>query len=562
MFLLLAQLVAPPLQRGPVRLPSPRGVEERPAPGEGRPAPPVELPAESGEPAPSPAPPSGETAPAAPRSALPPVQGLTVYGPAELRRILAPCAAIPDPAERLGRCAEALTSRLVADGYISSRAYAKEETGSLEVVEGRIVELQVSGGTPWGERRVRRLLAPVQGTVLHLPTVQRDLQLLRGQTGLGEVRGRLARLGSDPAQASLTLTLPDGRPPWQGEVSLRNDGNDGSGEARAHTTLLKPSLAAGGDTLLLYGELNVSDEGRLGTGITSLSYTYPLSDSLFLTGAFGYSRRNLVELPDPLDDFSTSQYQALGQLEWVFRETLRNRWSVFAGYSNNRSNSYLDGDPLPDGFPESIREPASGYLRLGLNGSGVGDRTLWSGTAYLLQGIGGATPATQRQELASVGIEPGQASALGGVIGGGWAFAPGWQLNLRTGGQVAFQPLTTPMQFTIGSDVGLRGLPAQLISGDDGWLGTGEVVWTVWRSDRQALQLVPFIGAGWVRTELPDVTFSDTVGAGGILARWLQGDSWEVELGWVEQFSADDNLGEWTDWLLGQGLYARLQYRF
>jgi hemolysin activation/secretion protein len=30
------------------------------------------------------------------------------------------------------------------------------------------------------------------------------------------------------------------------------------------------------------------------------------------------------------------------------------------------------------------------------------------------------------------------------------------------------------MQFTLGSDVGLRGLPGQLISGDSGWLSTGD----------------------------------------------------------------------------------------
>jgi hemolysin activation/secretion protein len=318
----------------------------------------------------------------------------------------------------------------------------------------------------------------------------------------------------------------------------------------------------GGDSLLLYGELNASDAPELGSVITSLSYTLPLADTLSLTGAFGYSRRNLVELSDPLDGFSTSQYQGLVQLEWVFHETLRQRWSLFAGYSGNRSNNYLDDAVLPEVLPESVRKPSNGYLRLGVNGSGVSDRAGWSGTAFLLQGIAAATPATQRQELAVAGIDPGQATAIGGLVTGSWAFAPSWQLNVRAGGQVAFQPLTTPMQFTLGSDVGLRGLPGQLISGDNGWLATGEVSWTFWQKGNQALQLVPFIGAGGVRTDLPDFSFSDTVGSGGVLARWLYGNSWEVELGWVEQFSTNDNLGSWTDWALGQGFYGKIQYSF
>jgi hemolysin activation/secretion protein len=496
---------------------------------------------------------------------MPAVKGVTVYGPEELQRILSACSVVADPGERLRACGEALRQRLVADGYVSSRVFVEDQPlpGVIEVVEGRLVEVRVEGGPARIRRRVERMLTPLRGQVLNVGRVERDLQLLRRVQGVGEVRGRLARLGSDPSQATLTVTVPEGGPPWQGDVALRNDGNDGSGEYRGLLTFLKPSLLLPDDTLLLYGEVNQSDEGDYGTGIASISYTLPVADRLYLTGAFGYTRRNLVELPEPLDGLSTSQYQGLGQLEWVFRETLRDRWSVFAGYSASRSNTYLDNRTLPDLLPDTLRRPTSGYLRIGVNGRGIGDRVAWGGTAYLLQGVAAATPATQRRELAAAGIEPGQATALGGVLSASWGFAPSWQLNLRTAGQISFEPLTSPMQFILGSDVGLRGLPGQLISGDDGWLGTGEVVWTFWQQSRrrQALQLVPFIGVGWVRSEIADVRFEDTVGAGGILVRWLAGN-WETELGWVEQFSEDDNLGVWQDWALGDGLYASLRYRF
>jgi hemolysin activation/secretion protein len=494
---------------------------------------------------------------------MPAVRGVTVYTAEDLQRILTPCAGIADPGERLRACGEALRKRLLADGYVSSRVLVEETPlpGSIEVVEGRIVEVRVEGGAPRIQRRVERMLTPLRGMVLNVGRVERDLQLLRRVQGVGEVRGRLARLGSDPAQASLTVTLPEGSPPWQGDQALRNDGNDGSGEFRGLLTFLKPSLLVPDDTLLLYGEVNLSDEGDYGTGIASLSYTLPVADRLYLTGAFGYTRRNLVELPEPLDGLSTSQYQWLGQLEWVFRETLRDRWSVFAGYSGSRSNTYLDDRALPSLLPETLRRPTSAYLRVGVNARGISDRVAWGGTAYLLQGIAAATPGTQRRELATLGIEPGKATALGGVLSASWGFAPSWQLNLRTAGQVSFEPLTSPMQFILGSDVGLRGLPGQLISGDDGWLGTGEVSWTFWQQRRQALQLVPFIGVGWVRSEIADVSFEDTVGAGGVLVRWLAGN-WETELGWVDQFAEDDNVGVWQDWALGDGLYASLRYRF
>ncbi|MFM7636009.1 MAG: ShlB/FhaC/HecB family hemolysin secretion/activation protein, partial [Cyanobacteriota bacterium] len=118
------------------------------------------------------------------------------------------------------------------------------------------------------------------------------------------------------------------------------------------------------------------------------------------------------------------------------------------------------------------------------------------------------------------------------------------------------------MQFTLGSDVGLRGLPGQLISGDNGWIGTGEVVWTFWQKKAQALQLVPFIGYGGVNSSTPLVSFSDTVGSGGVLARWLAGERWTLEAGWVNQFETNNNLGPWLNWALADGFYGKVQYRF
>ena len=95
---------------------------------------------------------------------------------------------------------------------------------------------------------------------------------------------------------------------------------------------------------------------------------------------------------------------------------------------------------------------------------------------------------------------------------------PNLQLNLRASGQLAFNELTSDMGFALGSDVGLRGLPGTLISGDNGWLSTGELNWTFWQNSNQALQLVPFIGMGGIQTTRDSVTLDDTIGTGGLLA--------------------------------------------
>jgi hemolysin activation/secretion protein len=567
MLLLLAQLVAPPLQDGPIRLPGPPRQLERPAPVDTQPPVPVDIrPLEQPVPGPDGTrpPTTAPTTPAQPAGPLPEIRGLTLYSPDQVRTILAECRRVADPGERLKACAVALSTRLVFDGYVSSRVYVVGDPapGYLDVVEGRVVGLQVSGSDPWLNRRVERLLLPLRGQILRLSTVELQLQLLKRQPGIESVRGTLARLGSDPSEGVFRVAVEPAREPWQGDLALRNDGTSGSGEFRAVATLLKPSLLRRGDTLLIYGELDATDSPELGAAIASLSYTYPFSDTFSLTGGFGFSRRNLVELPSPVDGFSTSQFQALAQFEWVFRESLSQRWSLFAGYSNSRSNTYEQDNALPAAVPESVRSPAGGYLRFGVNASGLSRHASWTGNAYLLQGVTAATPTVQRQQLAEAGIAVGGATAIGGFLSGSWTVAPRWQVNLRTAAQLAFAPLTSSMQFTLGSDVGLRGLPGQLISGDSGWLASTEAVWTFWNGKTSALQLVPFIGAGGIRSNFNGGSFGDTVGSGGVLVRWLANNNWTLELGWAQPFSTTDNLGVWNDWLLGQGLYTKVNYRF
>ncbi|MEI8252070.1 MAG: ShlB/FhaC/HecB family hemolysin secretion/activation protein [Synechococcus sp. ELA057] len=484
--------------------------------------------------------------------------------PAELQKVLAPCQAIAAPQERLNACAAALTASLVAQGYVNTRVYVSDTAGDgrLEVVPGRIVELRVNSSDPALNRRVQRLLRSLRGQVLNLPDVAQQMQLLRRQPGVANVRANLSRLGSDVSQAVLVINITPGPSPWQGDISVRDDGTNGSGQYRAVATFLKPSVATRGDTLLVYGEVDSSADPNFGSLITSISYTLPITDQINFTGAFGFSRRNLVELQPPLNGFSSSQYQGFGQLEWVFSESLKQRWNLFLAFSENRTNTFVNDQALPGTFPTVISSPTNGYLRFGVAGSGINRSSAWSGNAYVLQGVPAAMPADQRQDIQAFGINPGQATAIGTLISGAWAFAPSWQLNARVGGQYAFNPLFNSMQFTLGSDVGIRGLPGQLVSGDTGVLGTVETVWTFWQKKGQALQLVPFIGAGSVSTSLLGLNFEDSVGAGGVLVRWLGGDNWSAELGWVDQFFTSDNPGFWQNASLGNGVYFKLGYRF
>ena len=542
---LLAQLVAPPLQNSPVRLPGPDAVEQRGRPNqqtpelnispEERPA----APAPAAEPAPS-----GQGS----SSALPAIRGPLRYSQTELRRILASCLPMADSTSKLEACAAAITARLVADGYVNSGAMVRGRGAGayLELVEGRLAEVQVISTDSRLRQRVQRLLKPLQGKVLNLNTLQQDLLVLKRVNGVGTIKAGLTRLGNDPTQAVFTLTITPGPRPWQGELALRNDGSPGSGEYRGSAALVKGDLALRGDTLLIYGETSWTRDPSLGQAISSLSYTRPLAQQLSFSGSVGYTSNNSPELDSASVDISSNQLQGLGQFDWVFSESLRQRWSAFAGVSANSNTINL----AISGGPALSLTQNSTYLRVGLNGFGLNGPIAWGSSLYLLQG------------LSTEFVNAGSASALGGLAQAGWTLAPGWQLNGRLAGQWALGDLPTSMFFSVGSDVGLRGLPGQLISGENGWLTTAELAWTFWKQRSHALQLVPFIGAGGVSSAFPGTSFTDVVGSGGVLARWLAGLNWAFELGWVHQFETANNIGVWNDWLLDDGLYTKASFRF
>jgi hemolysin activation/secretion protein len=559
-----AQLVAPPLQPGPIRLPDTNPLQRPKPAGKDQPiqwwdGPPSEKPVPQKHP-PGDAKQSGNVR-------LPNVEGNHLYSKAELASILQGCAQ-NSASETLQACAAALTARYVTDGYINTRVYANQQRGqfSLLVVEGRIAEVRLSSNNPNLTNRLKPLVKPLQGQILHLASLQAQLNQLRRFPGVGQVKAAINRLGSDASLAVLNLKVEALPAKTDGEIALRNDGNNGTGEARATAVLSRNEILKYGDNLFFYAEADASRTPELGTVLGSISYSYPLNSQLLISGSFGYSHRNLVELSGLLHNASYRQLQGYGQVEWTFKETLSQRWYGFAGLSINRNDSYLSGEsyPLLDLFSNSWI--TSGYGRFGLGAAGFANKLSWNANAYILQGISGFSDSSHLASLGSIGIVPGSARAYGGSVNLAALLLPRVQFNLRGAGQIAENPLPSEMGFTLGSDTGLRGLPGQLISGDSGYLATAELAWSLWQRDKQSVQLVPFIGYGNVSSNRvvggQSIGFSDGIGSGGLLARWIADRHWLLELGWVNQFSAENNPGYWNNWLLGNGLYTKVQYRF
>ena len=534
---LLAQLVEPALQPGPVRLPGPAPlVQPRPQTQPSR----IEL--------------------------SPELRESPLTDPEQLSEELERCQNQPaeTPEAILQRCASAMTAQLVQQGYINSRVVVdtSRTPARLELIEGKLVELRVSGPDAALNAKSKALLKPLQAQAFNLPALEAALQRLRQNPDVASMRANLGRLGSDRSKAILNLTLSPTTHPWRGQLSLRNDGNAGSGEGRALLIVNKKDFAQKQDQLLFIGELDSDKDPELGYALGSLSYTLPVSETVQFSGAFGISRRNLIEHPKPLHDLSYRQLQGYGQLNWNFVEGLSHRSFAFAGLSVNRNDSFLSDAPVPlvagGGHHGWLR---TGFLKAGLGTTGQNTTLNWTAQLYGLQGIAGFSTHHQRNALADFGIRPGQAQALGMSAIARWLALPNLELTARAAGQAAFNSLPFDMGFSLGSDSGLKGLPGQLVSGDNGYLGSLEAAYTLWKGQQNRLQLVPFLGAGEIRSVRRSLEFEDSAGAGGVVARWLQGRTWNLELGWVSPFETGDR-GVWDDWFLSQGVYTKLELRF
>ena len=467
-------------------------------------------------------------------------------------------------AETLNTCAAQLTALLVSLGYINSRIYIVRtpEPGALEVVLGRISEINISSSDPELKARAEKELKQLVSEVLHLPTLEKTLVRLR-ERGAGQIKGGMQRLGSDPTRAAIQLTVEPTPPtPLTGEVALGNNGNIGSGEWRSSVTLLKKDLIKDGDLALIYFELDSDGQLELGTGITSLTYRYPLHETLSLTGSIGYSYRRLVEFKQPAFNFNFRTTQGLLQIEQELLNHPSWRWTGAIGISVSQTSSF-DGD---SSIPLVLGGGLDGYLtsgnfKLNTNIMHQSDRSTWSANLYFLQGIAGITKTRHRKNFELQGVDLGKARAIGGLLDVSLMLTPNLSLSGRAAGQHALTPLPSSMTFGVGSEVGLRGLPGSLVSGDNGWLGVSELVWTAWSDGQQALQIVQFIGIGGIQTNTLDFVFEDNIGSGGIIARYIKGP-WQVELGWVDTFMTDDNPGLWNHWVVGHGLHTKLRFTF
>ena len=559
---LIAQLVTPNTQPGPVRLPGPGTLETPPAKIEidtqdldnnSNEAEDERTNQDNDE---------GDTSP----SGHPTLIGKQPYEEKELKKIFTPCQQQEDRKKRLEECAAALTARLVTDGYINSRVFvlSYQKNGTLEVIEGRITEIRISGPDESLNNYVLTRLEPLKQEALNIYSLDKALAEIRRYRPIARIQGRLKRLGSQVSETSLVVDVEAREFPWKGLFQASNDGSFGTGELRGVAILSKEKLVKNNDTLLLFSEINGNIDPDFGSFLGSVSYRYPLSSTIDITLAGGYSYRRLIDYSNKQSLISYRTKQGTVQLDWNVHRSSNQLWTVFGSMSGDQSRLYINGQSLSKkqtGLSSLERQPRGAYAKIGINGAGATTSLRWGASVYALQGLAASIPEQQRQQRRKQGVDVGQALGVGGQAALEWDATESIVLKAKVSGQQAVQPLLSSMGFVLGSDQGLLGLPSQWMSGDSGWLATAELPWTFAEGRQGRFQLVPYLGGGGVKTVRKKGEYVDSIISYGVFIRYeTKEKNFQVDIGLTEHSSKQNY--DIKNTMLNHGLYLSTTYLF
>ena len=489
------------------------------------------------------------------------------YNPAEIVQILGPCSKIESIADKLKACAEQLSKQLIIDGYINTRILiqSQKQPYKLAVLPGRLVEIRVFGDNKALNEKITKQLEPLKSGFFNLVELQVALDSLEKRRDVDSLRAQLTRHGSQVNLSALKIQVVANIPAWESFVSISNDGAETLGELKTEAITQKEDLIQGGDIFLAFLQFNKTKELNLGSFNQSVSYTYPISQQINLSGALGFGINKISPNENNKFNLRYNQFQAIANLDWLIHQNKNSNLSVFSSLIGSRSNLYInDKTPSRSTASNLVSRPTMAYLRFGVNANGVQNKLAWQAQFYGLQGLPGFVPSNQRKEHVETGVNLGEAQAIAAQTMLRYRVNNRLNLLLSGSAQLAFRPLPHAMNFAVGSDQGLIGLPANLFSGNSGVLSTIEAPFMLTRSDQHQFEVVPFGGIGYAQTKTSSISTEQEAASYGALLRYtMKKPNLVFELGYTRPllFSAHSNSG-WRQTLMGQGLYTRASYTF
>jgi hemolysin activation/secretion protein len=489
------------------------------------------------------------------------VVGSTVFSPEELARATAEFTKRPISLTEVYQARSKITDLYVQNGYITSGAYIPPQTiqsgvVKIQVVEGKLEDIQITGNRRLNANYVRSRLAIATSAPLNRQRLLEALQLLQLNPLIQNVSAELSA-GSRSGVSLLEVKISEAKT-FSSQIVLDNGRSPSVGSFRRGLRLNEANLLGLADALSL-GYTNTD-----GSNSFDASYTLPLNPrNGTLTLNYGTTSSNVIEPGFTILDIeSASRYYELTfrqpivqtpTQEFALGLTASRRESDISWILDRERGERVPAPQLSPGSDEQGRTRVSA-LRFFQEWISRNSREVIALRSQFNLGIDVLNP-TINQDLPDSRFFAWQGQAQ-------WArlLAPETLFLLRLNTQLASTTLLPIEQIALGGQDSVRGYRQDYLLTDNATFVSAEVQVPILRLPQinSTLQVVPFVdfGVGWNSSgrENPD---PNTLAAVGLGLRWSQGDRFTFRLDWgIPLVSVDSN----DRTLQENGLYFSLFY--
>ncbi|MEQ9372429.1 MAG: ShlB/FhaC/HecB family hemolysin secretion/activation protein [Coleofasciculus chthonoplastes F3-SA18-01] len=483
------------------------------------------------------------------------VIGSTVFSPEELAAVTAPFSQRPIAFTELLQVQDAIAELYIQRGYITSGAFIPPQglnngVVTIEVIEGEVERIEVTGTRRLNSNYVRSRLARATQTPLQVNQLVETLQLLQLNPLIENLSAELAA-GSKTGTSVLRVTVEEA-PSFSAILRVDNGRSPSVGTVRRHVTLEEGNLFGFGDSFIL-GYTNTDGSNSL----DEASYTIPINarNSTFKL-SYSRSSSNVIEAPFNQVDIESNARDYQINYRQPLIDTPTQEFAL--GLSAVRRES--DTSLLGDGFRLSPGANEQGETRI-------------SAIEFFQEWINrGSTEVFALRSQFSLGI-----GALNATINEtspdsqffSWRaqvqylrlLAPDTILLFRSDIQLSNDALVPIEQFGLGGIDSVRGYRQDALLSDNGLFTSAEVRIPIARIPEwnSILQVTPFveIGTTWNSSGRanPD---PNTLAAAGLGLLWRSGDKLTARFDWgIPLIDLPGSKDTWQE----NGLSFRLEYK-
>lgn len=469
----------------------------------------------------------------------------------EINALVAPLENRDVTFEELVELRSQITQLYISNGYITSGAFIPNNQDlssgvvQIQIVEGELEQINISGLTRLQESYVRSRLNRVADPPLNQQNLERALQLLQLDPLLEQVDAELTA-GNSPGQSILQVNLREA-PPLTAGIIVDNYQSPSIGSEEASVFGSFTNILGLGDRLSAqYGITR-------GLDLYDVSYLIPVN-STDGTLILRYGNNGSIIIEDEFEDLdirSNSETFTIGFRQPLYRTPL-SELALGLGVDVRRSQTFiLDDEPFS--FSEGAEDGKSRVTVLRLYQDWV-DRN--------------ATRVLAARSEFRIGLDLLDATVNDSGTDGrfvSWLgqfqwveqFSPGLLLVSRLNAQLSPDSLLSLERFSVGGIDTVRGYAQNELVTDNGLTGSVELRIPL-LSDVNRLQLIPFIDAGHAwnnRTPDPEI---DTLVGVGLGLRWLITPDLDLRIDYGIPLVDIDNEG---NSLQENGLYFSLRYQ-